>query len=829
MKCFSPPQRRSLFPAVLLLATVGPLADQNRVTAQNRGVSPESAAEPIDFAHQVVPVLQRHCVECHGGREAKGSFSLNTRELLVDSGHIEIGVPEESYLMELVVSNEHELQMPPADRQRVPASDQLILKRWIAEGANWDDGFSFAPQNYEPPLRPRRPELPPAQGGRDHPIDRILDAYLQQHGKPRPEPIDDATFLRRVALDLVGLLPNPEMRQAFLADTRPDKRERMIDQLLGDDTGYADHWLTFFNDLLRNDYSGTGFITGGRSQISTWLYASLLNNKSFDLMARELIAPPTPASRGYSDGIKWRGEVSAGQTVEIQFAQSISQSFLGINMKCASCHDSFIDRWKLEDAYGLAAIYSDRPLEIHRCDKPIGRSAEAAWLFPELGQIDPSASREERLSQLADLMTHPENGRFTRTIVNRLWYKLMGRGIVHPLDAMQSEPWNADLLDFLAVSLSDHDYDLKSTLRLVATSQAYQSKCAADRSSSGEEFVFAGPIARRMTAEQFLDNVWQLTSSAPHSIDAPVFRSSLDAQRSADFDPLAKWIWGDSAAEGKTPQAGETISLRKIFKLDSPVQRGGAVITCDNAFTLYINGREVSGGDDWTEPQALALHTLLKQGDNQIVVVASNVGTGPNPAGLFFEARLLLSDESTLTVASDESWEFNPNAPNGREGRLGGIRGKWSPVTVVTPVAAWTQSVDARVRDILASAISGEMPMVRASLVKNDFLMKSLGRPLRDQIVSMRPAELSTLEAIDLSNGQSFADSLATGAQDIASRHWKDRAELIRYVFEFALCRQPEPAELRTVESFLSEQPTGEEVEDFLWSIFMMPEFMLVR
>ena len=828
MKCFSPSQCRSLLAVVLLavvllLATVGPLAAQNRVAG------PEAAAEPIDFAHQVVPVLREHCIECHGGGEAKGSFSLNTRELLVDSGHIEIGQPDESYLMELVVSTERESQMPPADRPRVPASDQQVLWRWIAEGASWDDGFSFAPQGYEPPLRPRRPELPPAQGERDHPIDRILDAYAQLHGKTRPEPIDDATFLRRVALDLVGLLPNPETRQEFLADTSPDKRERMIDQLLEDEIGYADHWLTFFNDLLRNDYSGTGFITGGRSQISTWLYESLLHNKPFDLIARELIAPPSPASRGYIDGIKWRGEVSAGQTVEIQFAQSVSQSFLGINMKCASCHDSFIDRWKLEDAYGLAAVYSDRPLEIHRCDKPIDRMAKAAWLFPELGQIDPSASRDDRLSQLADLMTHPENGRFTRTIVNRLWYKLMGRGIVHPLDAMQSEPWNAELLDFLAISLSDQDYDLKSTLRLIATSQAYQSQCVTERPESGNEFVFAGPVARRMTAEQFLDNVWRLTSSAPNSIDAPVFRSSIDPQGSADFDLQAKWIWGDSAAEGKTPPAGETISLRKVFKLDSSVQRGGAVITCDNGFTLYINGREVSAGDDWTQPQAVALHTLLKQGDNQIVVVANNSGSGPNPAGLFFEARLFLSDQSTLTVASDESWEFNPNTPKGREGRLGAIGGKWSAASVVTPVSAWAQSVDANARNILARAISGNMPMVRASLIKNDFLMKSLGRPLRDQIVSMRPTELSTLEAIDLSNGQSFADSLATGGQELASRQWNDRSELIRYVFEFALCRQPEPGELRTVESFLSEKPTGEEVEDVLWSIFMMPEFMLVR
>lgn len=804
----------------LLVMWHGPLADRT---------SAQQPADSVDFAHQVVPILQQHCVGCHGGKEAKGGFSMNTRELFVDSGHVEVGDPDASHLLELIASDDPDTQMPPAGKMRVPALDQQVLRRWIAEGARWDDGFRFAPEVYEPPLQPRRPELPPAQDGRDHPLDRILDTYLRQHDQPRPSPIDDATFLRRVSLDLIGLLPEPEELQEFVMDDSPDKRQRKIDALLNDSIGYADHWMTFFNDLLRNDYSGTGFITGGRTQISGWLYESLLHNKPFDVMARELIAPPNADSRGYIDGIKWRGEVSAGQTVEIQFAQSISQSFLGINMKCASCHDSFIDRWTLDEAYGLAAIYSTRPLEIHRCDKPVGRTARASWLFPELGQVDPEASREDRLGQLAALMTHPDNGRFTRTIVNRLWYKLMGHGIVHPLDAMQSQPWSEDLLDYLAVSLSDHAYDLKSVLRLIATSQAYQSQCVSQRVRPDREYVFAGPMSRRMTAEQFVDSVWQITQSAPTTIDAPVFRADIQQASDRTFNLHANWIWGDSAADGKVPDAGEEITLRKQFQLASAVERGGAVVTCDNSFALYVNGRQVSRGEDWTQPQAIPLHPLLREGENEVVVVARNAGGGPNPAGLYFEARLVLVDGTEVIVASDATWEFNPRTPKGREGRLGGVPGKWAPVTVLRPVEAWTGVINSHAPNALALAISGNVPMVRASLVKNDFLMKSLGRPLRDQIVSMRPSELSTLEAIDLSNGQTFADALAEGGQSLASRPWANREELVRYVFQFALSRQPEAGELEVAESFLSEPPSKEEVEDLLWSVFMKPEFLLVR
>ena len=123
-----------------------------------------------------------------------------------------------------------------------------------------------------------------------------------------------------------------------------------MDELLADKTAYAEHWLTFWNDLLRNDYAGTGYIDNGRKQISGWLYQAIYNNMPYDQFVRELVAP-SKESEGFANGIKWRGSVSAAQTTPMQFAQSVGQSFLGINLKCASCHDSFVDRWKLSEAY----------------------------------------------------------------------------------------------------------------------------------------------------------------------------------------------------------------------------------------------------------------------------------------------------------------------------------------------------------------------------------------------------------------------------------------------------------------------------------------------
>ncbi len=194
-------------------------------------------------------------------------------------------------------------------------------------------------------------------------------------------------------------------RIRFGPTQQPDKRGRLVRRLLDDRRAYADHWLTFWNDLLRNDYAGTGYIDGGRKQITGWLYRSLLDNKPYDQFVRELISP-TPESEGFINGIRWRGNVNASQMRELQFAQNVSQVFFGINMKCASCHDSFIDDWKLDDAYGLAAIIADEPLEIHRCDKPTGKIATPRFLFPELGTIDAAQPKAKRLEQPASLLTH---------------------------------------------------------------------------------------------------------------------------------------------------------------------------------------------------------------------------------------------------------------------------------------------------------------------------------------------------------------------------------------------------------------------------------------
>jgi len=616
----------------------------------------ESAAE-VDFAHDVLPLLKARCAKCHTNGTYKASLSFDTREALLESGVVEPGDSAASYLIDRVTSDDPEERMPP-EGPPLSATEIDVLRQWVDAGLPWEEGFSFRKSDYEAPLKPRRPKLPPAEQGVENPIDRIVFHYWRERNITPPARLDDAGFIRRAALDLTGLLPTADDVEAFVADSDPTKREQLVRRLLDDRVAYADHWLTFWNDLLRNDYAGTGYIDGGRKQITGWLYKSLFDNKPYDQFVCELVAPQ-PEAEGFAKGIVWRGQVNASQRPELQFAQNVGQVFLGVNLKCASCHDSFVDNWKLTDAYGLAAITGDAPLEIHRCDKPTGETAKAYFLFPELGEIDATNPRDERLRQLSQLMTHPENGRLTRTVVNRLWHRLMGRGIVHPVDSMGTRPWSEDLLDHLAVHLADSKYDLKQTLQLIGSSQVYSlQSVAVDESVAAEDYAFAGPAPKRMTAEQFVDALARMTGVAP----------------------------------------------------------------------------EATGNDE------------------------------------VFVAAIKTEDRA------------------------------------------------------------GERPFVRASLTKSTPLMRTLGRPNREQVVTTRPAELTTLEAIELSNGRPLSDLLIAGAKKLMADYPEHSAkEMCRLAFRAALSREASDVELKELTDVIDEQLNAAGLADALWCIVMLPEFQIIR
>jgi hypothetical protein len=606
----------------------------------------------VDFGRDIEPIFEASCVKCHGRGRDKGDFNLDSLHNLIKGGEsgpsIVPGASAESILIELVAAVDPEYVMPQKGK-RLTAEQVGLLRAWIDQGAAWDPAISLgkpAPAN----LDAVRPPLP---GTREkaNPVDRLLEPYFAGHKIRKGRTVSDAVFARRAWLDVLGLIPPANELQAFVADRGSDKRARLVRSLLAKNQDYAVHWLSFWNDLLRNDYRGTGYIGGGRKSITSWLYSSLEENKPYNTFVAELVNP-TPESDGFVKGIVWRGVVNASMVPPMQAAQNVSQVFMGTNLKCASCHDSFVDDWSLADSYGMAGIYSEETLEMAECDKLTGKTAPPKFLYEKFGTIDPGATRAERLSRLADLITGRNNGRLTRTFVNRLWQRFFGYGLVEPVDVMDKSSWNQALLDWIAEDFADHGYDVKHTIEVILTSRAYQRSAVFAPEPPGPDYVFRGPLVRRMTAEQFSDAVSALTG-----------------------------IWNEKPDQ-------------KIV-------------------TNHWAGREFAA--------------------------------------------------------------------------------------------------------------------VRAPLVPANSLQIALGRPNRDQVVTVRSSVATTLEALELTNGRELTGILDRGAQSITDRFAdKKPGELIEHVYLAGLGRRPNRTEANLTEAMLETPVRKAGVEDLLWAITMLPEFQLI-
>jgi mono/diheme cytochrome c family protein len=821
--------------ATVLSALLLPVAAFAALTPEQVKQLPPPATHKIDFTKEVKPIFDASCTRCHGRGRNKGGLALDTRDTLMKGGDsgaaIVPGKSQESYLIALVAGVDPDSVMPKKGKKLTP-EEVGVLRAWIDQGAVWDANVTFAkvpPKN----MTARMPEIP--AGKSSNPADRFMGVYFDAHKISPANPVDDRVYARRVYLDIIGLLPTPKELDSFEKDKRADKREQLVKHLLSEDDQYAQNWLTFWNDLLRNDYKGAGYIDGGRKQITKWLYSSLETNKPFDQFVSELIHP-NAESEGFTKGIVWRGAVNASQIPPMQAAQSISQVFMGINLKCASCHDSFINDWQLADSYGLANIYSDEALEIALCDKLTGKKAETKFLFPELGSVPATTNKTERLAALAKIITSKQDGRLTRTFVNRLWEKFLGRGLVDPVDDMDQLAWNQDLLDWLAEDLVAHHYDVKHTIATILTSQAYQMP-AVDYGETTQDYVFKGPSVRRMNAEQFRDALTTLTGVGYATPNAEVIPN--EAATKFAIPKSLKYIWNKKDAATAAPV--EYVYFRKTANLPSTRDLDAmAIVVCDNSFTLWVNGKKVGSGDDFKEGYRFNLQPFLRVGQNTFAIEALNsfadntkpkrdqtVTNGANPAGLLFYGRIRYSDKGaqrSADVVSDGSWSQTNKFVNGWEQPKFAVN-TWPKAAELGEfnMQPWRVS-KAYLATKMSSAYNGK---IRASLVAADPLMVALNRPNREQVVTVRSSVATTLQALELTNGETLSQILKRGAKDIAA-HTNNSRTLIDDVYQRAIGRKPVAGELQLAEEVVGSKPTNEGVEDLLWAMVMLPEFQLI-
>ena len=799
---------------------------QAGLTAEQTAKLPPPAKHEVSFAREISPLLEKSCTKCHGKGKAKGGFSIETREKLLaggDSGAtVVIGKSADSYLVELISGIDPDDVMPKKGL-RLTTEQVGLVRAWIDQGLPWEEGATFAKAPVLN-LTPRRPELPGDEGG--HPVDRILAPYFAKHGVTTGEVVSDRLFARRVYLDTIGLLPPVAELDAFVASNAKDKRRALIRRLLDDRKSYAEHWLAFWNDILRNDYVGTGFIDGGRKQITGWLYGSLYSNKPYDKVVYELINP-TEHSRGFTKGIVWRGVVNASQKPPMQAAQHISQIFMGVNLKCASCHDSFINDWSLSDAYALASVYADKPLELVRCDKPTGDISGVRFIHPELGAIDPKADRAKRIEQLAKAVTSPGNGRLSRTIVNRLWARFLGRGLVEPVDEMENESWHTDLLDLLASDLADNGYNLKFTMEQIMTSHAYQLRAVNGAEQAEKDYVFRGPTVRRMTAEQFVDAVATLTGNWKPS---PAKKIEFDGANLAGVTggveqndlPKGKWIWSTAkAAEGVEPG---TSFFRKRIELPDKPTTADVIAVVDNSFVLLVNQRNGTAGKNWEEPKFRNLAKRFKQGENLVTVLATNEGSGKNPAGLWLGIRFQFADGSTMDLVSDKSWKVSTDGSDGwNKPEFDDTTWRSASELGGADMAPWGLAKRMKTSGSVL-AFGGRF---RESMQNKTALTTALGRPNREQVTTERPSAATTLQALALTNGEVLSKLIKDGAA-VLDEEGGGQQHLAKRVFRAALGRPPNQAESAMLAELIRGDNAAESVEDVLWAVTMLPEFQLI-
>ena len=347
-------------------------------------------------------------------------------------------------------------------------------------------------------------------------VDQLIEIKLRKLRVSPSGLCDDSTFLRRVHLDIVGLLPTPKQRAEFLSDTDPRKRARKIDVLLGRKE-FAQLWVMKWAELLKIR-SDQRVSSKGALLYFEWLQQCIAEGMPVDEMVRRILGATgstfsVPAANLYQ-----------GETDTLLLSENVAQAFLGIRLQCAQCHNHPFDRWTQDDYYGFSAffaqvgrkraedprdtiIYNKRSGEVQH---PVGGRTVAPKF---LGAAQPVMKGRDRRVVLADWLTSGENPWFARSLANRLWSHFMGRGIVEEVDdfRVSNPPSNGPLLDSLAERLVQYRFDFKSLVRDICNSRAYQRSTQANATNAFDILGHSHAQLRRLRAETLLDVVCQAT------------------------------------------------------------------------------------------------------------------------------------------------------------------------------------------------------------------------------------------------------------------------------------------------------------------------------
>ena len=345
-------------------------------------------------------------------------------------------------------------------------------------------------------------------------IDKHVWDKLTRLGIPPSESIDDATYLRRVSLDVIGTLPTAAEARKFLADTAPDKRAKLVDELL-QRPEYSDYWAMKWSDLLKADK--LKITPQGTVGLTRWLRKQFTENRPYDEMVREILTIQGP--------VQSESPAAFFKTLDQPevTSRAVSQLFLGVRIECAQCHHHPSERWSQDDSAGLAGFFTGLTVK----KLPDGTESIVARIgtdskHPRTGELVPAralgakpadfANLSDRRQALAAWLAQPDNPFFAKAIANRMWSHYFGRGLVDPIDDMRvtNPATNEPLLAALESHLKEVRYDLKAFTRTLLMSRAYQLGPASD-SNRDDRQHFSHVRPKAMPAEVLLDAICQTT------------------------------------------------------------------------------------------------------------------------------------------------------------------------------------------------------------------------------------------------------------------------------------------------------------------------------
>lgn len=488
--------------------------------------------------------------------EAEGDFAVLSQTLdipLTDDGWREFSASQLDWLVNLNQSRRRE------------ASEE--------EAQYWARRHELARATVSQTPEVAVPDSPPDYPAHNE-IDRFLNARLAAVGEKPTELIDDLSFLRRVSLDAIGLVPTPEEIEAFLADPPETRRSRVIERLL-EHPSWADHWVGYWQDALAENPNIVNPTLNNTGPFRWWLHESFLDNKPMDRFVTELVMMEGSTHFGGPAGFGMATQNDAPMAAK---ALILGQAFLGVEMSCARCHDAPFHDIAQKDLFSIAAMLkrdaqpvpatSSVPVADGESGSDLitvtlkpGAQVAPEWPFSKLVEENFDAGVLRRpgdpRERLAALITSPHNARFSRVIVNRLWWRYLGLGLVDSVDDWENaSPTHPELLDWLAREFVLHGHDLKHIARLIFNSHVYQRQAIGqEATNTAEPYLFAGPLERRMAAEQLVDSLFRVCGkpfdSGPMNVDIDTARPYSVSLNLGE--PTRSWMFASLSNERDRP------------------------------------------------------------------------------------------------------------------------------------------------------------------------------------------------------------------------------------------------------------------------------------